>query len=306
VLVESTPLEDADLTKQVAWARAAGLRHDAVGVFWLDARDEAQLLLYLIDRSGDRVLVRTVPKDPESPAATYEAVGVVARSITEALLGGATIGMKELDVPEPEPTPAAAPPPDVPKPDQTPAPWHRLNVTLGYRGSSFADQLVWQSGIGAELSARPRRAFELGLGYTFFVPAYAEHPLIIFSVQRHTPSAFAGLHAAVGRRAAIDLRGVATLDVVRQRVIEVAPELDGKPNSSRVLFSLGAETRLWVYAWRSFGFFAGIGLDIVTNPFAYVVVQEGRDVALETHRVRGVASAGLGYGFWLLPARKRR
>lgn len=307
VLVEQSHLAAADLGEQIAWARDVGSRHQAVGVFWIDARDD-ELLLYLIDRSGDRVLVRTVPKDPQSPAASYEAVGVVARSITEALLAGATIGMQEVAVAEPEPPAPAEPEVEPIEIDvvERPSPWHRLNVTLGYRGASFADELPWLSGIGAELSARPRRAFVLGLSYAFFFPDYAQHPSIIFSVQRNAASAFAGLHAGVGRRLAVDLRGIATVDVVRQRVLEVASDLDAAPDSTRVLFSLGADARLWIYAWRGFGFFAGVGLEVVTNPFSYVVVQEGRDVALDTHRVRGVATAGLGYGFWLLPPRERR
>jgi hypothetical protein len=306
------PPDDArpDLSTRIDWARARRDEHAALGVVWIDAQDPRQLLLYLVDASDDRALVRSIPRAGMSEAESLEASGVIARSITAALLAGAEIGMTPVEPPPtPTPEPARGSPPEPPAPEPAPAPtlrWPRLAIAALYGGHNFADRLPWVHTVGLELAGRPLPALSLGIGYAFGIPARVDEPAVEFVLQRNPVSAFAGFHGRLGDRLAIDLRGTATVDIVRQRVVRVPSGSTAQADGTRVLFSLGAGARLWVFPWRTLGLFAGIGLDVVTNRFSYVVVRGERTEILTPHIIRGLASAGIGYGFIDRPRRDTR
>jgi hypothetical protein len=293
---------DVSLAERLAWARMLQVEHDAVGVVWIDAGLEGELLLYLIDGSGEQALVRTIPAAADSSAAQHEALSVIVRSIVEALLAGETIGMHAVEEhASVEPVEPVAEP-------ETPAPirWPRLSIGLQVEGASFSDELPWLTAVGVELGVRPLPRLTLGIGYGFWFPATVVAPDIEFALQRNATSAFVGLHADAGRRLAVDLRAVGVLDIIRQRVVNVESDLTTDGGAARVVFGIAAQTRLWVSLYRRLGLFFGVGLEVLTNPFSYVIDHGGRNELLTLHRVRGTGVIGLGYGFVDRPARRRR
>jgi hypothetical protein len=300
VIVERPDIQG--LREQIAWAREAVRTHKASGVFWLDLAPGEEVMLYLVEPTGESALVRTIPRDPEGPASTFEALGAIARSITAALLEGQTIGMKRVELPEPE-TPPPTPAPVVRKAAEPPPPpsFRLLRVSAQYLGTTFADDVPWQSGVGLDLSVRPLPAFFLGVGYSYVFESRVVDPVATLAVQRNPIALFAGFHGRFAKAVAVEVEARVVVDPIRQRLLDVAdvdPPLAAAGASSRVLVSGGTSGRLLFFVYKGLALHASVGLDVVMNPFDYVVLVEGEQgLRFSPHRIRGQATAGLACAF---------
>jgi len=307
VIVERPDLEG--LREQIAWAKRAVHTYGASGVFWLDLAPGEDVVLYLVEPTGKSALVRTIPRDPEGLASTFEALGAIARSITVALLEGQTIGMKRVELPEPE-GPPPAPTPVVEKAAEPPRPasFHLLRLSAQYVGTTFADDVPWQSGVGVDLSVRPLPAFFLGVGYAYVFESRVVDPVATLAIQRNPIALFGGFHGRFAQAIAAEGEVRIMVDPVRQRVLDVAdmdPPLEESGASSRVLVSGGASGRVLFFVYKGLALHLSVGLDVVMNPFDYVVLVEGEQgVRFSPHRVRAEATAGIACAFLSRP-RKR-
>jgi hypothetical protein len=293
---------EASTRQWIEWATDAAREHDADGVFWIELPPEGDVLIFLVEPTGGRALVRRVER-PESDAATVETIALVVRGLASALISGQEIGMRPVEPvpvpePEPEPVPEPAPPPPQPPPPTT-EPLRRLAVALDYRGSSFGTELPWQNALGLRFSGRPLQRFVLGLDYHFFIPRLVPGDPASFTVQRNPIALFAALrigHAPVQADFGFDV-GV---DLTVRRTT-FADELSPEPAAVLPQGFAAPWARLRVGGWRGVWLFVGVGAEIPFNHFDFVVRAPQREVLLTPHPVRARATAGVEWSFLARP-----
>ncbi len=324
VVLVPIPSDASSVAQRARWASTAARGHQALGVLWVDLTDEHDVVLYLVTVDGGRVLARTIPRDPENPAATWDALGIIAGSISSALVSGAEIGMVEVEpatevvTDEAEPTPTAPSPPPLDRPSPTStagapvqpetaaepeaptdvlSPWPRLRADAGYTGSSFADQVPWAHAIAAALVWRIRPVPYVGLGYRGTLPVRIEDPDVGFVIARHAVRALVGTRLPINPTLAVDLEGQGAVDIHRSRSVRAAPGLR-TADGTRAVAELGLRSRVRVRLARGVELYAAVGVDLALNRFDYAVFGlDGGDVRLAPHLVRGRLSLGLSYGF---------
>jgi len=151
-------------------ARTYAATHDAVGVFWLDVDDNGDLLLHLVDREGERMLVRRVQPSPDSDTAAVQTVAVIARGFTSAMLEGRSIGLYRVET-QAEPASDDELPPlgATTRTGQRGPGRGRFRIGAAYYGAHLAPQSdwVWQSGLAASLAWQWPVGVYAGLGYDF-------------------------------------------------------------------------------------------------------------------------------------------
>jgi hypothetical protein len=283
------------LHESLRWAEEAARSHGALGVFWLDLESDEDLVLSVADPDGKKVLTRRVPRDPESPAAAFEALGIIARTTVLAVLAGEEIGMRPV---------ASSGPVEPPVPEARS--FARLMIAAEYLGTNFADPMPWQHGVGLNVSGRPLEGLVLGLGYGFFVPDEVERERATLIVQRNPIEVRGGFHADLGRSVAVELLAQAFVDPIRARTTGVEPPLAPVDDSVRVLVSAGGSSCWTWFPRRPVGFHLCAGVEALMSGFDYVVTDdEGRDVLLSPHAVRARVAGGMSYRF-LWRARRAR
>lgn len=309
VLEVGLPGPAMGLTSRARWASTLASEQGALGVFWVDLDDPAEAVLYLVTVGGDRVLARTIPRDAKNPAATGDAIGIIAGSIASALVGGAVIGMVEVEAPEPmpEPEPASEPAPVVPVPAvrvDVPPPvepialepdWYRLRIDARYGGSSLADRTPWSSGFELGVAWRIRPIPYVSLGYRWGLPVRVEDSDVAFAIDRHGLRGALGARLEVSARLAVDMEAQASLDLQRSRPIRADSGIE-TVRETRSVVGTGAMARARVALGRGVEATFGVGVEVALNRFDYAVFgPSGRDVRLAPHLIRGQASLGLSY-----------
>ena len=271
------------LRRQVTEARTFAATHHAVGVFWLDAPEEKDWLLYLSEPEGDRVLVRRIAVETNGVVAALEAVAVITAESSLALGQGETIGMEPVQVPPeaietPEPAEPRASRP-VRRPGAQPSVGKRLFVGLGYYGDGPAREIPWQSGIRLSAGVRFPSGLYLNGGYLFFEQATVRGSQLTFQVTRNPVDL--GLGVAFGRKRwvpAIELRGFG--DILTRDSISTVSTLQAAPKSTRVMIFVSPRARLDYVISASFGVYGAAGMDFALNSFSFVSRVNGEDHAL--------------------------
>lgn len=312
-VIDAALPESVGLASQARWASGLAKEQGALGVFWIDLDDPQEAVLYLVTAEGDRVLARTIPRDAKNPAATGDAIGIIAGSITSALVGGAEIGMVEVAAPDPEPEPTRepehapesepAPQPSAPPTDVPPGPgptvvgpqWDRMRIDARYGGSSLADRAPWSSGFELGVAWRIRPIPYLSLGYRWGIPVRVEDSDVAFAVGRHGIRGAVGARLDVSRRLAIDLEAQASLDLQRSRPTRVDAGIE-TVQQTRSVVGTGAMARARLALGADVEATLGVGLEVALNRFDYAVFgPSGREVRLAPHLIRGQASVGISY-----------
>ncbi len=308
-VIDAALPESAGLASQARWASALAQEQGALGVFWIDLDDPQEAVLYLVTAQGDRVLARTIPRDAKNPAATGDAIGIIAGSITSALVGGAAIGMVEVVAPEPEPEPEPeplpapepippAPPTDVleaPEPNVAEPQWDRLRIDARYGGSSLADRAPWSSGFELGVAWRIRPIPYVSLGYRWGIPVRVEDSDVAFAVNRHGIRGAVGARLGVSDRLAVDLEAQGSLDLQRSAPTRVDAGIE-TVRGTRSVVGTGAMARARVALGAGVEATLGVGMEVALNRFDYAVFgPNGRDVRLAPHLIRGQASVGISY-----------
>jgi hypothetical protein len=100
--------------------------HDgaALATIWLDLRQPSRAVLYLVDESRERFLVRVVPLDDGYDEVAYESLSTIIETSVEALISGAIVGVdRKAAAQEVSALEEASPSPsDAPPVSKTPAP----------------------------------------------------------------------------------------------------------------------------------------------------------------------------------------
>jgi len=302
LVFESFATHDAPLRAQVSEARSLAAAHLAVAVFWLDvqASSDKDWLIYLAEPTGSRVLVRRVPLRAEDTAAAVEAVAVITRESTEALLAGQTIGMEPIaDVSRSSSSPVTqvppGPPPAVP-PAQRVDRRNGLNLSMAYYGDAYAHQVWWQSGIALAGAYHFESGLLLGLGVVVFNDVSVSTPDVAFRVTR------VPIRAAVGYRtnwrrfaAGFELRG--GVELTSRHDVTTDTTLTESRDSTRAVLLLSPRLRVEYRLTSVLSVYLAAGGDIGLNQFSYVSRTDGRDlVELDPLKIR--PSGELGVAFW--------
>jgi hypothetical protein len=292
----------APLRQQMQEATALAKTHNAAGVFWLDAQSSGEWLLYLADPGGDRMLVRRIEVESGAIAAGVEAVGVITRQSSDALLAGGTIGMQTLAAPgNPKPPNDLQPPPDSTAPprakDRPPRPsLSGLSFSVGYAGDLPGKQVGWQSGLALSVAYRFSPGIYVDAGYTFLRAVDVASDPIVLRLTR-SPVHIEGGYAFGHGRLVPSLGGRATVEILGRRAFSTSGTFIQTPDSTRAVVLLSPRIRV-EYAFSStLAAYLSGGVDFALNSFSFVSRVAGPDrVLLEPLEIR--PSIELGLSFW--------
>jgi hypothetical protein len=243
-----------------------------------------------MDTQDQRVIVRQVDAAGERQPAAIEAVAVMTRSGTRALIEGAP---EEL----PPPAQPTQPAPSAPATEPT---LDAFRLWVGYTGSAFAPEVEWQHGavLGATwLGLHPFYA-GLSLILTPTLKVDSSKAPVAFSVQRTPIAAQFGYRYLTGR---IALDG--ELGFVVERWFR--PEAQVRPpvgqsavaydNTTHWVYELAPRVRCELRIARVMGLYGGGGLDILLNKFNYVSSGDVQRVLLQPNPFRPVAELGISF-----------
>ncbi len=322
---DSEQARSVDLIDFVEQSRSLAERENAVGVFWLDTARPDEWMLYLLDPAGERLLVRRAGSSAQSVAAAVEAVAVIIKGSTVALLGGHALGLPgegeavssdsrwvQIDpetqgrVTEPvgaevSPEPGKqegsgpllvridSPPTSAPKID---AQGTGLRLAAAYRGADFAPETGWQSGVGLRASWIWLVGPYAGAGYTFTGAESVRRGLLELSVQRHPVELFGGYRFRNGR-IRFDAELGAVLDILSRSTAEPRDGFGVSEDRSRLVVGIQPRTRIEYTPFGATALFSGLGVSFFTNNFEYVGDLPAREVLLAPRPVQLEIEAGL-------------
>jgi hypothetical protein len=298
LVLEPAPALNQGTTDRMGAMEARAAAYNALAAFSIDEHTDGRWFVYLLDIERERLLVRPLDAGGDRRNAAIEAVAVMVRESTRALLEGAPIpdAVAASDVPaeaeQVAPEPVAPPATPTPPPEQKPGlpPLRRghsdgLRLWLAYAGTDFADEIA------------PRHGLAAGVGWLGLTPWYAalsaelSPPIeiedeVTFQVLR------VPVHAHVGHRyrqgpLAFDLELTLTVELLRRRTEWNQAAADGvriQPEDSRDawLVALGPRARVELRVFEWAGLAAELGLNVLmnSNDFRYLLREAGREETL--------------------------
>jgi hypothetical protein len=300
VVFEHFTQEGAPLRAQVSEARSLAHAHDATGVFWLDSQSDKDWLLYLTEPDGERVLVRRVEVEVGGSAAAVEAISVITRQSSDALLAGQTIGMQPVNLP-PAPTATvdrSVPPVmrALPLPGPVAYPRQGPYLSVAYVGDyPYQQQVGWQSGAGVAVGYTFGVGVYLGAGSALLAPAEVSVPPGVFRLSRIPMYVEGGFSFGQGRLVpSLGFRAI--VELLGRHAISTSNTFTGTPDSTRgvVLLSPRARGDFWLTPGLSA--YAALGADFALNPFSFVSRIDGANrVLVEPLLPRPSAELGLTF-----------
>jgi hypothetical protein len=287
-----------ELSTKHAEAERIATVHDAAAVLWVESPRTGTLELQLVRPGRREVLHRAVSTDPDAPEAGLEALGVVARSVTAALLADHPIEMEVIALPdEPKPAAPATVEPLPPAPAPAPAPARtrgRARIALGYVGTSYAREIAWQSGVDFAAAWVWPFGLHVGAGYGLMQRARADAGSAAIEVTRHPISATVG-YGHRWRSLFFEGEAVAILDYATRSGSTTAGELAPARDRGHTTFALGPRGRLAVVAAWRVEVYVQVGMEVWLGRIRYAVqTPEGATaVVLQPRRVRAHTGAGI-------------
>jgi hypothetical protein len=295
----------AALAHRMSEARALAESHHARGVFWIDTQADGDWLLYLAEPGGDRTLVRRIEVEANGDDAAVEAVAVITRQSSEALLSGGTIGMEEVRR-DTHPAASTEPPTSSREPEPSPPPtphasrshpsFRGLSLSTAYAGDFPADAIGWNSGLA--LSAAYHLTFGLyfAAGYTFIRDSELEISPILLRITRNPFAAEVGYSFGHGP-VVVSLGGRFIIELLGRHAVSTSGSFSGTPDSTRTTVYLSPRARIDIGLSPALAVYGALGADFGLNRFSFVSHVDGGDrVLLEPNVVRPAAELGLS--FW--------
>jgi hypothetical protein len=301
VLAVSPGDAPANLVTTVRAARKAAMREHAECTVWIDLPRPGEIVLYLLEPQTPILWTRKLRVRDETPAASVERVGLIARWAVAALLEGQQVDMAS----DPDTVAMAtvdnAPPPErPPQPPATkvPAPLHlRGSLGAAYTGEVFSSQVAWESGLALFAKWRFDAGLVVGAGYRIMPAASVETPAASARVSRHPAELFVGYQSASAPFLWFGELG-AILDYTVRSTRTVTTAYEPEPDRARLaagsVARAGAGFRLAPRIWLT----ASTGLDVFFGNASYVV--EGAPAGTSTNpwAVRPRADVGIAVFLW--------
>jgi hypothetical protein len=303
LVVEHFVSEEGSVKQNVEESHSLAAAHQAIGVFWLDARAKEEWLVFLAVPAGRRVLMRRVPIGQDGTVAAMEAVAVITRESTTALLAGQTIGMTEvLVVPDEPQKPIVVTTAPCPKPVCAPAGprvWAPLRG-FSFSTSYYADAYAKDSGLSSGLSVAPAWRFtngiRVGASFVAFQPEEATVDGLAFLVRRYPIGTEVGYaYAREKWMLGLALRGV--VEFTMRHVLAALPPAAPTADSHRAVVFLSPRLRFDYRVTEAMSLFLAAGADFALNGFSFVNRVDGVDrPVFDPLRVRPAGEVGVA--FW--------
>lgn len=299
------------LGERIASGQRRASELGAIVVVWIDAQSGDRWFLHMMDPATERVLVRPVEAGPERRGAAIEAIAVMVRESTRALLEGAPLP-SEARAPPPQATapreasstlPAAAPPLVEPEPSGGRQPLQRpFQLWLAYHGDEFAQESGLANGVAVGAGWFGPMPIYVGARFilTPEIRVSADKEDIVFELQRTPVAVCAGFRQRAGF-GAFDLELGFITEVLRHNTPRGEGDaiLDNPKPGTRVLFALAPRVRGELFAAPFVSFFATLGMDVLLNNFQYQANvradPEPRETLLHISGLRPVAELGLAF-----------
>lgn len=299
-----------DLRAAIDQGKPAATAHSAAGVFWLDASGASDWLLYLMDASGERILVRRMEGAAAAPGASIEAIAVIVRESAVALSTGRPIAMSPLETPAPPappiqppevgarrtvPLPAPAPRPAsvMPLPLETPG---MVRGALGYVVSPLSDNVPWQHGLDLHLSIFTPSGLFTGVAYSLLSTLTVRGEGFTLGLDRRPIRLLFGISFGLGRAFRLDAEAAAILDVVTRTTLSAPASAIRSDDDTRAIFGAGLTTRLNWTPQPSLELFFHVGIEAFLNRFDYAIERNLQRVTLLSP-LPATPVAGLGIAF---------
>lgn len=291
---ETPTAAQLDPVERLQVARQTATRLDAVAVFWLELPASGPWLLYAVDARAERMIMRPLAAHSQSPEADVEAVALIVRATTDALLHG-------------EQLPAANPPaPSSARVQSKPlAPWpvehlpqgeSALRITGAYVGSTFARQLPWQHAFSLRAAWLWPSGTYVGLGFAFIPSLRFDIRPVRFNIDRYPMSLHAGLRFSFAPWTFSGELG-AEVELRNRRTVSAVDTYEPDPPQLKVIYNVcpKLEAEYAITPWLVT--FIGAGIDVVVGNFAYTIqnmeTKESRFI-LEPHWIRLTLQVGVG------------
>jgi len=305
VVLEPALASTGSLGQRMAEAQRRASERQAIAVFWVEQQPDGRWFVHMMDSALERIVVRPVDATGDRRRSAVEAVAVMARESTRALIEG----VPERELEQAPPVPAPAPSPATPQ--APPAkPERVLRLWAGYAGGEFAEDAGWRHGA------------IVGVGWYKLSPLFIGASLLI-TPPLDVPAEPAGARFDIGRvpiAAAVGYRhrsGPVLLDLELGLLLEVlfsntpradrpeseaSVEITQKPPEFLVGLAPRLRGELLPLPWA--GVFAAVGGDVILNDVEYIVRvdEEGEpeddpddEILLRTLRLRLVAEVGIAF-----------
>jgi len=305
-----------DLRAAIEQGKPVARAQQAAGVFWLDASDSADWLLYLMNTGGDRIVARRLEGASATPSASVEAVALIVRESAAALIAGLPIAMDPVAPPAtaPDPNAVSATTPTSPTTETTPANSApgaaaaaspaattafepgALRVSLAYLGTPLSNQVPWQHGLSLRVLGVTDAGWFAGLGFTLFSSVDVDAEDASVNLQRRPFRAIVGgeFRVTKGVRVALDLSAI--VDFTARRTTTTADDTNATDSETQVILGGGVAARIAWALQPTVDLFVGVGVDGFLNRFDYVVERDGDLIALVSPwAVSPAAELGLAF-----------
>jgi hypothetical protein len=277
------------LVDRLQVAKKTALEHDALAVFWLDVNPSGPWYLYAVDARAERMVMRPLAGRSSSREADIEAVALIVRATTDALLHG-------------EPLAAATDTTSTPFPTRKPWPTEHahgqsaLRLSAAYMGTTFSKQLAWQHGFAVRGAWLWPAGPYVGIGYTFIPPLHFNIFPVRFRIDRYPFAVYAGLRFRQGDLTFSGELG-GEIELRNRRTLAVAGDFDPDPDQRKIIFNICPKLEAEYAVTQWLVVFAGVGMDVVLSNFAYTTRNtETKEMTtiLNPHWIRLTLHVGLG------------
>jgi hypothetical protein len=300
--------DNAALDSQLQHAHDVAERQRAPAVFWLTSERAERWLVHMMDVDHDRVVVRAVDVSGEARSAAVEAVAVIARESTRAVLDRAP-GTEAATATETateaateatteagtetatEAGSASAPTPPASGREPLRGP---LRLALAYEGLDFATRSSFRHGLSLGGSVRIDGPWYAG-GAIVLAGTIEKRQLPAFEVSRFPLRAFGGFRHQQGRLCLDAELGLGVEVLSRHTTGSDQPAVTSSGDSTRLLSLLSPRGRVEFRVVPRVGVHAGLGFEILLNNFSYVSENPERVTRLRPHRVRVVLETGVAF-----------
>lgn len=265
----------------------------ALARVWVDLQKGDHAIIYLVDGTWERALVRRVVRDPAHLEVCREEIGHILETAIEAMLAGGKIGVERTTLVPPTPTPTPPPPPPHPmtKPRAHEVPRvvsssPELRVGVATEAGVFADDELTQAlGIWASLETSRNAPLRAGgwLTVAYRFPLRATALPVGVELQGLEARLVARLDSRVAAHVLLEVGAGVGVDVMDAAPIATHAGASLAPRSADTSFVVRAISG--VRFWNVLGVFVAADVDLTRHDFTFT--ENGkRVVALAPYTVR--------------------
>ncbi|MCP4673926.1 MAG: hypothetical protein GY854_00070 [Deltaproteobacteria bacterium] len=284
-----------DLKAEVDLASAIADERRAIAAFWYHEVEDSRLFLYLIQKRGDRILVRAI-KEATTGGRT-EAAAIIVRLSVQELVRGGSIGIKIADALQSK-TQTSEPDQNTDLQDEKlkhAGPTFRLTNALSYTYYAHSTDHPAVHGLDIKLGVRFHRSWTLFAGYIVLSSIDDEAGDISIHYARHPVRLGAKWSTVVGRvEPGVSLSAILDYTTYDVKTMHVTNQGD-----AHFLISMfpAAEISFWIT--NHIGLTIAMAAEISINPEYYGYMDtEGRHILLDSWRIQPWATLGIGFAFY--------